>query len=118
MEHLLFKMKVNDNGGSFMSRQIERIEKMEAYLDEIRKATDDLDKALEAYEGTRKKYTQLENYYTGPRWMKDFEDYEAGKLPKDLKCGVLSEDAVYDLLTNRKDLAVRMNRLVHLYLED
>ena len=30
--------------------------------------------------------------------MKDYEDDEAGKLPSDLKRGVLSEDLVYDLI--------------------
>ena len=44
--------------------------------------------------------------------MQDFEDDEAGKIPRDLKRGVLSEDAVYDLLTENRELLVRMLRLV------
>ena len=32
--------------------------------------------------------------------LKDFEADEAGKLPKDLKRGVLSEDGIYDLLSD------------------
>ena len=32
--------------------------------------------------------------------MRDYEADEAGKLPADLKRGVLSEDAVYDLLSD------------------
>ena len=35
-----------------------------------------------------------------------------GKLPADLKRGVLSEDAVYDLMTEHRELLVRMLRLV------
>jgi len=42
----------------------------------------------------------LIDYYEGPLWREDFEADEAGKLPKDLKRGVLSEDAVYNLLTD------------------
>ncbi|MBR2578317.1 MAG: DUF4298 domain-containing protein [Erysipelotrichaceae bacterium] len=94
-----------------MSKQTERIEKMEVLLDEARKITDDLDKALEAYEKVQKKLDRLEKYYTGPNWMKDYEAYEKGMLPKDIKCGVLSEDAVYDLLTDREDLLDRMRKL-------
>jgi len=42
----------------------------------------------------------LEAYYNSPQWRKDFEADEAGKLPKDLKRGVLSEDGIYDLLSD------------------
>ncbi len=101
-----------------MSKQVERIIRMESYLDEARVAADDLDQALEAYAAVRKKIVKLEAYYTGRQWMKDFEDREARKLPEDLKCGVLSEDAVYDLLADDRDLALRMSELVKDYLEE
>ena len=38
----------------------------------------------------------------------DYEDYEAGKIPEDIPCGVLSEDAVYDLLTENRELILEM----------
>ncbi len=44
---------------------------------------------------------ELDDYY-GSYWMKDFEADEAGRLPEDLKRGVLSEDALYDLLTDNR----------------
>ena len=34
--------------------------------------------------------------------MKDYEADEAGKLPADLKRGVLSEDALFDLLEENR----------------
>ena len=40
----------------------------------------------------------LTEYYEGPLWREDFEADDSGRLPKDLKRGVLSEDAVYNLL--------------------
>lgn len=43
--------------------------------------------------------------------MRDFEDDSAGKLPRDLRRGVLSEDAVYDLLTDHDRLLKRMKKL-------
>ena len=46
---------------------------------------------------------ELEAYYTGPLWRADYEDDCAGKLPPDVKRGVLSEDAVYTLLEARDE---------------
>ena len=40
--------------------------------------------------------------------MSDYDDSNSGKLPKGLKCGVLSEDAVYDLLTDERRIAIQM----------
>ena len=68
-------------------------------------------KALSDFRSIQQKIEELEAYYTGKKWMKDYEDYEAGKIPKDLPCGVLSEDAVYDLLTQNRDLILEMLEL-------
>ena len=37
-------------------------------------------------------------YYTSGEWREDYEADERGELPPDLKRGVLSQDALYDLL--------------------
>ncbi len=79
--------------------QIERIQYYEGILDEANKAISDLSKAIEQYEIVREKIIELEAYYVSNTWRRDYEDDETGKLPTDLKRGVLSEDAVYDLLT-------------------
>ena len=78
--------------------QLERIAYMEALLD-------DALAAAHAYTGTPEQRQRIQpmidalsSYYHSPQWMKDYEDDEAGRLPKDLKRGVLSQDAVYDLL--------------------
>ena len=41
----------------------------------------------------------LEDYMESGQWQKDFEADEAGLVPKDLPREVLSEDALYDLLS-------------------
>jgi hypothetical protein len=84
--------------------RIERIKKMEAILDEANASLDELETAVSRYADLQKKINKLEAYYTGGQWRKDFEADEAGKLPKDLKRGVLSEDAVYDLLERNKEV--------------
>ncbi|MBQ1307624.1 MAG: DUF4298 domain-containing protein [Erysipelotrichaceae bacterium] len=94
-----------------MNAQIKRIQEMEKLLNECRKVLDDCDKALSDFRSIQQKIGKLEAYYTGRKWIKDYEDYEAGKIPKDLPCGVLSEDAVYDLLTENRDLILEMLEL-------
>ncbi len=101
-----------------MNSRAARIAEMERCLDASRRAVDDLAAAFEVYEATRKDYKKLSNYYGSTRWMGDYEADEAGKLPPDLKRGVLSEDAVYDLLLDNRDLLVRMMKVITKSLED
>ena len=81
-----------------------RIRQMEEIYD---KALEILDKALEdpdRFLDFQIEISKLEDYYTGKLWMKDFELDEAGKLPSDLKRGVLSEDGIYNLLEKNAEL--------------
>ena len=98
--------------------QVERIKKMESYLDETGEALSELAEALDRYEKIQSKYYKLEEYYSSQKWMDDFEADEAGKLPEDLKRGVLSEDAVYDLITDHRELMARMQRAVLRCMEE
>lgn len=66
--------------------RIERVEKYERLFDE----------ALATPE--RKKLALLEAYYTSGAWREDYEADERGELPPNLKRGVLSQDALYNLL--------------------
>ncbi len=45
----------------------------------------------------QKDLKKLEQYYETD-WITDYEADEKGKIPSDLKRGILSEDALYDLL--------------------
>ena len=84
--------------------QIKRITKYEEIYDEVSSAVAELNAAMERFSGMGGKITALEKYYTGRLWRKDFADDEAGLLPPDLKRGVLSEDGVYNLLEEIKEL--------------
>ena len=97
--------------------QIERIREMENCLDVSEKAIRELSEVLSAYEEAQLQYRKLSDYYGSDQWMQDYADDEAGKLPRDLKRGVLSEDGVYDLITENRELLVRMLRLVTTALE-
>ena len=77
-------------------KQIERIERYERIMDEaeqmLRYRSYDDAKEL------RDRIDELKAYYGSDEWKQDFADDEAGKLPMDMKRGVLSEDGIYDLL--------------------
>ena len=82
--------------------QLERIIYMERILDEATEAVSNLTIALEKYSSIQERLQELIAYYDSTQWRQDFEDDNAGKIPKDLKRGVLSEDAVYNLLTENQ----------------
>ena len=99
-------------------RAVERIKQMEEILDEATVLIDELDGKLKEYERLMPKIKKLEEYYTSKLWKDDLALDEAGKLPADLKRGVLSEDAVYDLIIENRELVIRMLKLTGSALEN
>ena len=91
--------------------QIERITYMEQILDEAIEAVSSLSEALEKYSAIQDKLQELIAYYSSEQWRQDFDDDSAGKIPNSLKRGVLSEDAVYNLLTDITDLKEHLKEL-------
>ena len=77
--------------------QIENITLMENRLNALRAAADELTAAAEKYMALQADFDLLSEYYGSKEWFRDFDDSNAGKLPAGLRCGVLSEDAVYNL---------------------
>ncbi len=87
--------------------RIERITEMEAHLDRATAALHAYADALETYLAAQADVNALDRYYGGTEWRSDFEADEAGELPANLKRGVLSEDGVYDVLTENRALFLR-----------
>ena len=78
------------------TERIKRVAAMEALYDEARAAVDEFSAAFERYLDAQSAIRELEVYCYGA-WTEDFEADERGEIPKDMKRGVLSEDALYDL---------------------
>ena len=93
--------------------QIERINYMEQILDEVTEAVSSLSEALEKYAVIQERLQELAAYYSSEQWRQDFDGDSAGKIPQDLKRGVLSEDAVYNLLSDISDLKERLKELAN-----
>ena len=90
--------------------QIERIKQMEMRMERAAKAVMELSAALENYEAVQEDIAALEQYYSNEAWKQDFAADEAGLLPADLKRGVLSEDGIWNLLSDVSELAKRIKQ--------
>ena len=85
-------------------QQITRIRQMERRLDRATAAVKRLSTALDKWEDVQDAIAALDEYYGSDLWRQDFADDEAGRLPADLKRGVLSEDGIWNLLVDVKEL--------------
>ena len=83
-----------------MQQIIKRIERMERLYDEVHAAIH-----ADAAPDVRiaEKIRALEAYLDSGRWLEDYERDERGELPEGLKRGVLSQDGLYNLLTDIRE---------------
>ena len=87
-------------------QQIARIRTMEQRMNRAAAAVKRLSVALDKWETAQDDITALGEYYGSDLWRQDFADDEAGLLPADLKRGVLSEDGLWNLLVDVRELDV------------
>ena len=83
---------------------IERVTQMEERLDNITAATKGLDARLMKMQSLCGDMSSLFSYYGSEEWYEDRD----GEIPQGVKAGVLSEDAVYDAITDLRDTAFSM----------
>ena len=77
---------------------------MERSFNRVRKVVDALERDLAALEALKGQVGELQEYQSSGLWMEDFEADERGELPAELRRGVLSEDALYNLLEDINNL--------------
>ena len=75
-----------------------RVREMEDHYDELTRVLAGLDDAISEYNDFKADLQILREYMESGQWKKDFESDEAGKIPAEVKRGVLSEDGLYDFL--------------------
>ena len=84
-------------------RAIERIRQMEQCFDLLQKEARE-NPAPEQDALFRELLAFLTQYYHSGQWLQDYELDEQGLLPRELKRGVLAQDAVYDFLQGLETL--------------
>ena len=80
---------------------------MEQLFDLAKEAMEEPMISLETYEKVQEAIAVLSEYYGSKEWKQDYADDEAGLLPKDLKRGVLSEDGLWNLLSDWQEVKTR-----------
>ena len=81
---------------------------MEQLFDFAKEAMEEAMITPEKYQELQKAIAVLSEYYSSKEWKQDYADDEAGLLPKDLKCGVLSEDGLWNLLSDWKEVKTQI----------
>ena len=89
------------------TKELDRISSMETYLDEVTTLTTKLKEQLETMKAAESHAKELFSYYGSEDWHADRDL----NLPEGFKAGVLSEDSVYDAITDLRDAAFQMLEL-------
>ncbi len=89
----------------------ERITKNEERLDNLLKSIKELEISLSNFKNNKKDLYLLNKYYGSKNWFKDKENYEQRNI-SNIKAGVLSEDAVWNMNEDIKDLIKEMKKII------
>jgi hypothetical protein len=81
-----------------LDEAVRRVSYMERLMDEVLAAQKDESRTWPWFR--MRQLRILEDYYENGLWRLDFETDERGLLPRGLKRGVLSEDGLYNVLTD------------------
>jgi hypothetical protein len=92
--------------------QLDRIKTMEKHLNKAEAAVKALSDALDLYSEALESIEAIDDYLCSDEWQQDFDDREAGRLPKDLHCGVLSEDGIWNVVDTSRELNCQMLEIV------
>jgi len=85
-----------------------RIIQMEEIYERIQQKANALEQAISEYEELQSEINILEAYYTSQDWKDDFVMEEKGEIPQGIQRGILSEDGIYNLLEQNKELMKRL----------
>ena len=88
------------------TEQEERIAQMELLMERASEAVMQLSAALDIMEEAQPGIAALDDYYGSQTWRQDFDDDASGLLPANLKRGVLSEDGIWNLLSDCQELQI------------
>ena len=91
---------------------------MEEHLNKASQAVKTLNDALDLYTDAMESIEIIDDYLVSDEWQQDFNDSEAGHLPKGLKCGVLSEDGIWNVVDTNRELQAQMLEIVATHLRN
>ncbi len=92
----------------------ERIKENEERLDSINNSLHKLEEALKEFKSNKNNLKKLNKYYGSKNWFKDKDALETKKI-QNIKAGVLSEDAVWNMNEEIEETIKEMNKIVKMY---
>ena len=95
-----------------------RINRMSEAFNRLRNVSDILHEKADELEANSSDVDLLKDYLSSGQWLEDFEADEAGKIGPGVDRSVLSEDGLYDLLTDIDDLMHTFERLLDRFAAD
>ena len=99
------------------AKRIERVRLMESALNRWIELGNEGEKLLFAMQEAIPQLENLITYYSSTDWFIDKESSDRNEFPEDLLCGVLSEDAVFDVLTQLHGL-LQMTREIEAHMRE
>ncbi|OOF50315.1 hypothetical protein BKK54_06620 [Rodentibacter genomosp. 1] len=97
--------------------RLAQIAEMENLLDESTDFLAEIGDFLEKWQAFLPKIKKLEQYYFAGDWRDDYEAYEQGEIPKEMPCGVLSQDLVFNASAEHQDLAIEYLKVITMILD-
>lgn len=89
-------------------KKYDHITAMETIKNDHKTIIAELEKSLDKIEQNQQAYQTLIAYYYSSQRQQDLEDDNNGLIPQTLHRGVLSEDEIFDLMGDYRDLGIRM----------
>lgn len=83
------------------------ISAMEARLNAQTKLLEEAQLFLKIFKEQEGEFKSLQDYYYSDQYLVDMDAANRGEFDK-IPCGVLSEDAIYNLITDRQALAIQL----------
>lgn len=87
-------------------QQLNRIQAMERAMTQYSQALQQAQQAMADLQRAQRDYLQLRDYYGDPIYMEDLNYSNSSDFPADQPAGVLSEDGLYNLFDDHRQLAL------------
>lgn len=94
-----------------MEDRIKRIQAMEVILNELLEVLPKAESAMEEFEQSLPQYKILLEYYQSSDWIEDREADINKEIPQDMNRGVLSEDGIWNLMTDYFEFSKKVSEL-------
>lgn len=99
-----------------MQERIQILTRHEKTLNEIQALLLQLEQKQNEWQQLQPRFSEMMAYYGSDQWWADVAAEQQGQL-KDVACGVLSEDAIYNVYSQQRTLALDLMKTAIKYLE-